>query len=494
VTGRAIQVAGRAFIWQAVQMGGVKIIFLARILVLARLLSPSDFGLVAIATTAMGVLLSMTNFGMLPALVQREQVDDAHYDAAWSIGVSRSLVVTLAMFVAAPLVARLFEEPQATAIVRVLAFKPLLDSLASMKVAALNRDLVFRPLAVLRLLDALVNFVVAVALARVYGVWAMVAGILAGSFLTLALSYVLAPYRPRLSFAADAVRPLIRFGRWVLVTGLITLAGGFLLRVVITRQLGTAALGLYYLAAQLAFLPSEVVSEVVGNVAFPLFARLQQDVAQAQRVFKTLLTGVAALLFPVCVVIIVTAPALVRSVLGPEWQGTEQIIRVLTLVTMVGLFADVAVPVFKGFGQPYRVTALEIGQSSMLVLMGWLLTARLGLPGAALAWLPAVGVSLLLSVFFIFKMLDRPFTGLGRPMVAVAASATASATLAGAVIRLVPGALGVVIGAALAVAAAAALLWLADRRFALGFGQNLAWAFPQIAGVIGALRPQGKAG
>ena len=88
-----MRAAGNAMVWKLVQMGGVKIIFLIRLLVLAILLAPSDFGLVAIATAATGFLLSLTNFGLVPAVVQAENMDDVKYDAAWTFDMTRSLIV-----------------------------------------------------------------------------------------------------------------------------------------------------------------------------------------------------------------------------------------------------------------------------------------------------------------------------------------------------------------------------------------------------------------
>jgi lipopolysaccharide exporter len=85
------KVAGKAMLWQSLQMGGVKAVYMVRLLVLARLLTPDDFGLVAIAVTAMGFLLNLTNFGMAPALIQAEQADDSSYDVAWTFNFTAHL-------------------------------------------------------------------------------------------------------------------------------------------------------------------------------------------------------------------------------------------------------------------------------------------------------------------------------------------------------------------------------------------------------------------
>src|SRR5690606_2190874 len=113
-----------------------------------------DFGLLAIAVTAVGFLLSVTDFGMIPALVQGKQIQADQYDAAWTVEVSRALAISLGTVVTAPLIAHLFAEPRATAIIQVLAIRPFLDALSSIRVAEMNRDLRFRPTTLMGLAEA----------------------------------------------------------------------------------------------------------------------------------------------------------------------------------------------------------------------------------------------------------------------------------------------------------------------------------------------------
>jgi O-antigen/teichoic acid export membrane protein len=413
------KLAGTALLWRAIELAGVKIIFLVRLLILARLLSPDDFGLLAIAMTAIGFLLSITDFGMVPALVQRSELNKQHYNAAWTVIVVRAAGIAAIVFLAAPLIANVFNEPRAIPILQVLSIRPLLEASASIRIADLIRDLEFRSLAFVKLSEGVINTIIAIGLARYFGVWALVWGALAGTTAYLVMSYLLAPHRPSLLFDFKAIQPLIRFGRWIFLTGLIAVFGGLTLRVVISRQLGTAQLGLYFLAASLAFLPSEVATKVAGYVAFPLYARLQSDIQQATRAFRAMLTGMSAILFPVCFLIIVLAPSIVQNILGPRWEGTVPVIRILALVSMIGVLGEATVPILNGLGQPYKVTILETVQSLLIIILVWGLAARYGLIGAVLAWLPAIMVSQVFSVVFVKRILWRPFSALIIPMVAI---------------------------------------------------------------------------
>ena len=472
--------AGKAMVWKAIQLGGSKVIFMLRLLILAWLLSPDDFGLLAIGTTAIGFLLQITDIGMIPALVQSESVDEAHYDVAWTVGITRTAAVTLIVVLLAPLIARIFSEPRATPIIQALAFRPFIEAMSSIKVASLTRNLQFRPLTILKLSEAIINFAISVILASWLGVWALVAGTLVGVVAYLMLSYILAPHRPRFSLDWSAIRPLIRFGRWVFVTGVVVMVGNYVLRVVISRQLGTAELGLYFLAAQLAFLPAEAAREIVGTVAFPLFARLQLEVQQAAKVFRTVFIGLSVLLFPVCALLIVLAPTLVQTVLGARWEGTVPVIRVLALVSMIGILGEVTGPIFNGFGYPSKVTLIEIVQSTSIILLVWGLTTRFGLVGAALAWLPTAVISQVVSILLIRRLLPRPFAELGAPMVMITVVTVISSFIAFMIDSFAPNLVGLILAIIVAITAFAGLLWVADRRFSLGFVAELQHMFPQI--------------
>ena len=481
---RPLRAAGTAMLWQAFQMGGVKVLYMVRLLVLAILLTPADFGLIAIALAATGFLLNLTNFGLIPAVVQAKDMDETRYDAVWTFDMTRSVIVTSLTILFAPLIAQIFAEPRAVPIIQALALRPLIESLMSIKVAALNRNLTFRPLAFLKIIEAIFNAIISIVLAKFIGVWAMVFGMIGGAVAMMIASYILAPYRPRLHYDWSAVKPLLKFGGWLLVTGVISMAGNFGLRIVVSRQLGAEGLGLYFLAAQLAFVPSEVASEVVGTVAFPLFARLQANLQQAARAFQAILTGLMALLYPVCALIIVLSPVLVQDILGAKWNGTVPLIQLLALVTMIGLLGDATVPLVKGFGQSYRMTQIEFVQSASLIVMVWFFTSRYGTVGTALAWLPAIIFVQILCLYFIRDIFREPFRETGKPLIAIFLATLAGAGFSYGAIRLLPNVPGLLIAGLLAVLVTGSILWYSDRLYSLGLLRNIAIAFPQVASVL----------
>jgi O-antigen/teichoic acid export membrane protein len=478
---------GSAVFWKGVQHFGDKVIFLGRTLILARLLTPDDFGLLAISMIAVDFLLSITDFGMIPALVQRPEIDERHYDSAWTINMVRALGVSVVVFLAAPLVAGLFAEPRATQLIRAVAIRPVIQAAASIKIADLVRGLRFRSLTFLYIPEALANTIVSIALAPLLGVWALIAGALAGPATFALVSYVKAPYRPKISFDAAYSRPLVKFGQWIFLTSLVAVIGSSTVQAVISNQLGAAEVGLYFLAAKLAFIPYELSNKVVSEVAFSLYARLQSDASQARRAFRTILKGVSALLLPISALMMALAPSLVDNVLGPRWDGTADLIRLLTLVSLIDLIGDTFVPILKGMGKPSKIFIIEALQSSLLILLVWGLTSRFGVNGAALAWLPAVIISQIAGIHFMRKILPRPFAGLGVPMTVIATVSGLGAVIALGINGRVPSLAGFLTASFIAVIAMVALLWVSDRRFALGLSDDLIRVFPRITALVKVL-------
>jgi PST family polysaccharide transporter/lipopolysaccharide exporter len=472
--------AGSALTWKIVQLVLVKLIFLVRLFVVGRLLGPGEFGLFAVSLIALDFLLKITDMGLVPALVQRQRAERRHYDAAWTAGLLRAGLVSLVVFVAAPFIAELFNEPRATDLIRVLALRPLLEAGASIRVAELTGQLRFRPLAGIQLTEATVSTALSIALVAPFGVWALVAGPIGGAIASIVVSYIVAPYRPRFCLQSEGLLPLLRYGRWIMASALLAPLATSVLQLAISRQLGAAELGLYVLACKLAFLPTEVASGVVGSVAFPLYARLQNNPQQATRTFQLILIGMTAVLLPAALLLFVLAPALVEHVLGYRWHGTVPVIRVLVWVNVVGLVGEAIVPVLKGLGRPGRVTLLELVQSALLILLAWELGGRFGAVGAALTWLAATGASQVLGIYFVRQVLPLAGLGIAPSLAAVLTAALAGTAAAWGIILLDAGLAGLVAALAGSAVVTLGVLWALDRWMDRNLARDLALAFPEV--------------
>lgn len=471
--------AGRAALWKGLEIAGNRGVSVLRTVILARLLVPEDFGLLAAGVVTMDVGVQVTTFGMREAVIQRRELNRDHYDAAWTFELVRTALVSGIIMLAAPFIAaHMFGDPRATNVIRALTLAPLLDRAGSIGALTLVRQLRFGPVAAVGLVASVVHASVAIALSHAFGVWAMVIGHLSGVLAQTAGSYVIAPHRPRFSFRVEAARPLLNFGRGVFARQVIDVLGAAILQVVIARRLGTAELGMYFVAARLAFLPREVFKTIGTQVAFPVHAELQLDRDRAERAFRGHLTGTWLILVPLYGVAIALAPALMTHLVGARWMGAVEASRVLALAAMIGPVCDTAMPALLGRGRSDSVAILVAGRSIAMASVAWPLAGALGLTGACLAWVLGETLSAVFAWGALRGVLPEAFRGLAAPgfvIVAAAAVGTAVAVPAG---RTLPGLAGVIGAVLLSAAASFATMLVLDRQLRLGLVTEMAHAFP----------------
>jgi O-antigen/teichoic acid export membrane protein len=218
-------------------------------------------------------------------------------------------------------------------------------------------------------------------------------------------------------------------------------------------------------------------------VAFPLYANLQANMQGMVRAYRAILVAMMALILPVCVLLFALTPGLVTYVLGPNWEGTVELIRVLVLVNILGLIGETVLPILNGTGRPKLGASIECVQSSVLIVLSAPLIELFGVLGAALVWLPTVGASQVLSIVYVRRILRKPFVGVARPAVTIAGVAIAGGLVAVAIANFVPGLIGLAVAGGTAAIVIAGLLWLADNILHLGLQANLILAFPPLARV-----------
>jgi O-antigen/teichoic acid export membrane protein len=478
--------AGRAVLWKGFEIAGNRGLSLLRTLVLARLLVPDDFGILAAGLVTLDVGVQVTNFGMREAVIQQREPVREHYDAAWTFELVRTAIVAAILMLAAPLIAtHMFGAPRAANVIRVLALAPLLDRAGSIGTLSLVRQLRFGPVAGLGLAASLVHATVAIALAGTLGVWAMVIGHLSGVLAQTIGSYVVAPRVPRFSFRTEAARPLLHFGRGVFARQVIDVLGGAVLQVVIARRLGTAELGMYFVAARLAFLPREIFRTIGIQVAFPVQAELQLDRDRAERAFRGHLAGTWLFLIPLYGVAIALAPGLMAHLVGTRWLGAVGATQVLALAALLGPVSDAATPVLMGRGRTGVVAFLVAGRSIAIAAVVWTLAGAFGLVGACLAWVVGEGLAAVCAWVALRASLPKAFAGLTGPGLVIVSSAAAGTAVAFAMERVVPGVSGVMIAALLSLMVAlVTLLWL-DHRLRLGLVTEIGRALPGSARRLG---------
>jgi len=356
-------------------------------IVLARILAPADFGLVAVAMVVVAFAALFQNLGFKQALVQHRDPDPALVAAVFWAGLVLGALWFTIIYLTAPFVAGLYRNPDVVPVLRALGALFLVSPLAAVPEALLLRELDFRRLFAVEVLPALVPGVVAIGFGLAgFGVWALVFGTLAGAVLQTGALWALVGYRPGWPPGRGPWRALLRFGGWVSLEALLGWVVTYVDQAFAGRYLTAAQVGVYRVGFSLALLPATSITQVLARVLFPAFSRVQDDRAQVREGFEKGLRLVALLAVPLGAGIVMFADPVVPLLLGSRWGPTVEVVQLLGVVGVLSALVNVAPPLYRATGRVDIMPKFFMARAACSVPAYWY-AAQQGLVALATAHL-----------------------------------------------------------------------------------------------------------
>ena len=318
--------------WSFLDRWGGKLFALVIFLVLARLLDPADFGLVALATVFIGFVQVFVNQGFAEAVVQRHDLEGPHLNTAFWSNVGMGVAMTALGVLGAGPVAALFGEPALEPVVRVLSLAFLLSALDGVQTAILKRDLAFRALTLRTLSANAVGGVVGVGMAFAgFGVWSLVAQQLVGKVVEVAVLWRVSGWRPGTEVSREHFGDLFAFSSNVVGINVMNFLNRRSDDLLIGYVLGPVALGYYTVAYRLLSTLLDVLTSVTRQVAFPVFSRMQREPARVTAALYKATRFTALASFPVFAGLAVTAPEVLPVVFGEQWTPSVPVMQFLAV-------------------------------------------------------------------------------------------------------------------------------------------------------------------
>jgi len=404
-----------------------------RTLVLARLLSPEDFGLVGLSTLLLGFLGAISDLGLTAATIQRKNLEDGHRDAAFWMSAAMGVALFLVSTASAPALAWFYAEPRLGGVVLVAAIPLLLGPFSSTHAMMLRRDLRFGRVAAIEAGRNVAAGAFSIALAALgLGYWAIVLGPLA-SHLVAIPGYTFSnpswrPGRPGRRATWRHARELFSFSFYVAGAGAINFFSANIDYAVIGKRLGKAALGTYTLAYETMTFPLTRIAALFAQVMFPAFATIQDDLAEMRETYLKISRALALISFPILAWVAVVAPELIGLLYGDKWLPAVPALRVLSIAGALKAVGTLVGIIFKARGKP----AVELYWNivwSIAVTGAVLVGVRWGAVGVAASisaiCVPGVLFTEWLACTYIEMKLTRWLRVLVLPTAAVAIATTA---------------------------------------------------------------------
>ena len=456
----------RGMLWAYGSYVGGRLLVLVSTAILARLLDPADFGLVALALVFTALLESVSDLGVGQALVV-VRGDDEHVldraDTAFSFSLALGAGLTGLTAAIAPLAAAFFDQPQLTALLAVLGTNFLLRALGATHYALCQKRLDFRSRTVAEFADVVIRGLTGIVLALAgAGAWSLVIGYIVGTAALSATLWAMIPWRPKLRLRRAHVRELVGFGGTV---SAISVIGAVIANVdyaFIGRVLGPALLGLYTLGFRLPDLIVVNLSIVAGQVLFPAFAAVEP--AALGNAFLISLRYTLMVALPCSVLLVGLAEPLTLGAFGEQWRDSVAPMQVLTLYALGVAIGIPAGSAYKATGRVGVLLKLAIPRGAMLVAAIALFVDR-GIVAVAACQAAVAALFAAIGIALATRLLE---VGVPRVWSAAWPSLASAAAMLVVVLPVVATVgspwLALVIAGPPAGAAYLAALWLLDRE------------------------------
>lgn len=459
--------AAWSVVWAFAGTAASRVLWLAALAVLARLLAPRDFGLLAFALVYITYVETIADLGTGAALIywpeRREEAAQVTFVSSAVAGFAWCAVT----MIAAPWIAGFFHSPAGVPILRALALSFPLKFLGTTHDALCQKEMRFRTRLVPEVAMALGKSLVAVGLALAgFGVWSLVWGQIAGLALWTAALWTVVPWRPRWrSWSRDLARPMLSYGRGIVAVNVLAAITHHADLVIVGRMLGARVLGLYQMAYKVPEMTVIVSVWVVSKVLFPAFSRAHAAGEEVGALYVAALRWVGLLAVPASLGLALVAEPLVITLFGEAWRDSVPILRALALYTGLRALGAHAGDVLKATGRPGLLAAISVAKAALTVPL-LLLAARSGPVAVALTMAGVTALTLFFNVVAVCRLTRATPRGL---LAALRPGLLAGAGMAAVLLawqRLGPageGPLALALAVALGVGAYLLILWVIDR-------------------------------
>jgi len=390
--------------------------------VLARLLTPQDFGLIAMVTAVTGFVMMFKDLGLSTATVQKAEINHAQISTLFWINVGLSLCVMLVTAALAPAIAWFYGEPRLTWITLALASAFIFGGLTVQHQALLRRNMRFGTLALTHIVSMLVGILVAI-IAAWYGVgyWALVIMRLAEAIAGAIAVWVACGWRPGLPVRRSGVRSMLAFGGNLTGFSIVNYFARNFDNILLGRFWGAGVLGLYNRAYRLMMLPISQVREPLHAVAIPALSHIQNDPIRYKKYYIKLITLVSFITMPLMVFLFFCADQVIHILLGSKWLGAVDIFKILCVVAFIQPVGTTWGIVLVSLGQSRRYLTWGI-LNSVIIVVSFILGLPWGAIGVAAAYTIASYVLLAPTLWYCFRRTPISiadfFSAISRPVIA----------------------------------------------------------------------------
>lgn len=378
--------AARSLIWAMVESGGLSLLSLIMLLVVARLIGPTEFGTVALVLGIVQILFVIVDTLLHDAIVQRRHLSTRHLDTAFWTCLTVGGAFSLACWLGAANVAEIFSSPGMETLLSVAGLSLVLGSMGSVPLALLRREKKFKSIALRSLCARVFGALSALVLVLLdQGIWSLIVQYMVQIALNAILVWPALIWRPRFRYSFALLRQLAAFGMFAVGSRIVWISSARLFMMFVGYFLGVTAAGTLNIAQRVVDTLYDLLAGAAYNLALPYFSKQQSDPRALIRIYKMTMDFGALTTFPIFIGLMICAPLIVETLLGPQWLPAVPLVRVLAVAAtfhFILLFAQVAI---MAIGRPVFVFMSSLASFALVTALFLIIRPDTAL-GAAVLW------------------------------------------------------------------------------------------------------------
>lgn len=396
----------KGLLWSSVERfsnQGVQFVFS---IILARLLSPSDFGIIAMITIFFAIAQSFVDSGFSNALVRKTDRREEDFSTCFYFNIGVGIIAYIVLFLIAPLVANFYNQPILSPIIRITGLGVILNSLCVVQQALFTIKIDFKSQAKITLSATVISGIVGIILAyQGYGIWALVWQGVASSIVRMGLLWFMSKWRPTTGFSKSSFNYLFGYGSKLLASGLLDTIYNNIYPIVIGKFYTPAQLGNYSRALSFAQLPSSNITSILQRVTFPVLSTIQDDMPRLQANYRRLLKLSAFIVFPLMTGLAAVAFPMIRIILTPKWEGCSLYLQIICFALMWYPVHAINLNLLQVKGRSDLFLRLEIIKKIVGVCI-MCITIPLGITAMCIGMVVSSLISLFINTYYTGKLIN----------------------------------------------------------------------------------------
>lgn len=355
-------------------------------ILLARLLQPSDFGLLGMVTVITGFIQLFNDFGFGAALIQKQDATEADYHSVFWFNLATGFTLFLILFLTSPFIGSFYTKPEVIPLVKAVSWIFIIQALSYVQYTLLKKELNFKAIFIIESVTMMCSGIIALFMAyNGFGVYSLVAQLLTAACINLVLLWFMSTWRPTFQFSTVSIKRLLTYSMPLMGSTALNYTLGNLDKLLIGRYLGAINLGIYTRAYSLMVFPVGQISGVISQVMFPSLAQIQDDKPRIRAIYLKMNTLISAITFPIMGAAFVFAEPFVLHVLGEQWRQMIPVFKILTLVGAIQSVATLVGNIFMALGAMKLYFKVNVF-SGIIFIMGSVIGLQFGLMGVVIAF------------------------------------------------------------------------------------------------------------